>query len=178
MWKCPGLGTQGQHRVKYGRTPKPQWATALLNQGFLYICLAHLLAILEMTTRTPMVVSNISVCQLIGSDKGPKHCGDLKQFCGYLGPLPDFTSSQKTKGRTWCFFLLRGSQWLFSFSVSATTGYWQTVMLWQLLNTRGEKDIYIWGSWLLGGKELPAKVWSQKEVLSEVVWGQAEETKP
>ena len=98
MWKCPGLGTQWQHRVKYGRTPKPQWATAPLNQGFLYICLARLLAFLEMTTRTPVGVLNISVCQLIGSDEGPKHCGDLKQFCGYLGPLPDFTSSQKTKG--------------------------------------------------------------------------------
>lgn len=61
-----GNAQDGEHngserRVKYGRIPKPQGATILLNQDFLYVCLAHLQAFLEVTMRTPVDVQ-VSQC--------------------------------------------------------------------------------------------------------------------
>ena len=50
-----------ERRVKYGRIAKPQGATILLNQDFLYVCLAHLQAFLEVTMRTPVDVQ-VSQC--------------------------------------------------------------------------------------------------------------------
>ena len=55
--EMPRIGnTVWQQRVKYGRTPQPQRAIALLNWGFLYIFQAHVYAGLDVIIRTPMDV--------------------------------------------------------------------------------------------------------------------------
>ena len=66
--------------ARTGVQKAPQWATDLLNHGFLYVCLAYLHPALAVTVRTPTDPSNISVCQLQGSVTEPRQCGELKQL--------------------------------------------------------------------------------------------------
>lgn len=59
-----GNAQDGKHNgsaVKYGRTPKPQGATILINQAFLHVCLACLQAFLEEIMSTPVDVQ-VSQC--------------------------------------------------------------------------------------------------------------------
>lgn len=119
--------------------------------------------------------SSVSVYQLMGSDKGPKHCGEWKQFCRCLGPLPDFTNSQKTKGSFDAFFCFKDPS---NCSLSLFQPPSQTLMLWQALNTGGEKDIHIWGPRLHSGKELPAKCGLEKKFSQRLCEDKPKKHKP
>lgn len=120
-----GNAQDGEHngserRVKYGRIPKAPGATIPSKSGLSVRLPGKSPGLSGSDHEDSCGCSSISVYQLTGSDKGPTHCGEWKQFCRCLGPLHDFTSSPENQGKILMLFLLQGSQHLFSFSVSAT----------------------------------------------------------
>lgn len=102
--EMPRMGNTMAVQSQIWRTPKPQGGDNPYKSGLSVRLPGMSPGLSGRDHEGSCGCSSISVYQLMGSDKGSTHCGEWKQFCRCLGPLPDFTSSRKTKGSLWCFF--------------------------------------------------------------------------